>query len=162
MAHIIRKIAGVRWTYTYPEREEDFPADPLGDLVTEKDTLSVFLVDDINTNLEDIELALAINRKFLKPLEYTVLKLEDLEEKGFSLDEEVGKTKIETANNAHRNIVKLTADKLVVLAKITLREIVNKKSKYIAPVKVKQMINKAIESGKIKKEDLDSKLADKL
>lgn len=163
MVSVLRKIdKGDRWAYSYPKKEEDFPADPLGDLLTTDNSLSVYFFED-EASLKIIELALASNRDYIKPLEYLILKLDELRKMGFEFKEYNGDTKIEAANNLHRNIVNLTADKLIILAKSMLKGMVNEGCHiYKTPKEVKKIVNEGIQCGKISKVKLSPEMVEKL
>jgi hypothetical protein len=78
MPLILRKIRKARW-YQYDRSdfpwllEEDIPADPLGDLATNDNELSVWQINDDKSNLPRVAAALAANCDDISNLDYALI-----------------------------------------------------------------------------------------
>lgn len=161
MSFLLRKYIGDRWIINDPFSETTkFPADPLGDLKTTDNKLSVFEIDDKKSNLDNviIGLASAPERKSLDDIEYVLLDTEELEKEGFVIKKSKGKTLIDKVNEVHRDIVDLTAKRLVNLAKIIYQRT---KIKSFMDYKRKQTIKTMMTDG-INKGLFTSKDAEKI
>lgn len=122
MSYLLRKYTINRWIIKDPFSEDTrFPADPLWDLRTTDNKLSVYFIDDKESNLDKVILALASapDKKSRDDiLAYVLLDPKELKKMKFVIEESKGKTRIQKANESHRNIVGLTAERLIELAKI--------------------------------------------
>src|SRR5687768_2781573 len=73
MAFLLRTINRAKWSVPDWMGPGDVPADALSDLRTQSNTLSVWLVDENQTNLETIIEAFAAGRNQLDKLDYTLI-----------------------------------------------------------------------------------------
>ncbi len=76
MPSFLRKIRKTRW-YRNPDfnlwlKENEIPADSLADLNTKDNKLSVWKVEDDESNLEDIIIALTTNGDYISDLSYAL------------------------------------------------------------------------------------------
>lgn len=122
MPLLLRAIRKNRW---YKDNlpwlpEGDIQADPLGDLVTGSNTLSVWLVQDDKSNLNDVLLALGASKDTSSHLDYTIFDLNLLASIDIKLVINAGKTPYAKANCWHRDLVELTANKIIKLAESLL------------------------------------------
>lgn len=122
MPLLLRAIKKSRWHKTGMPwlTQGDIQADPLGDLVTGSNTLSVWLVQDDRSNLNEVILALGTSRDNLSHLDYTIFDTSLLEHISIKLEVNEGKTPYDKANRWHRDLVELTANKIVRLAEYLL------------------------------------------
>jgi hypothetical protein len=97
----------------------DVPADPLGDLATKENRLSVWEVID-RSNVERIVRALAVNRDKIADMGYVLFDSSLLTAAGINTLTENGMTPDEEANNWHRDLIDLSGNKLVILTKLIL------------------------------------------
>jgi hypothetical protein len=100
-------------------------ADALGDLRTQNNELSVWLVADDKNNLAEVVAALSLSADQVSIVEYALISLDVLSDKGFDIVENIGVTPFTTANHWHRDLVKLSAGKvfeLVELVKMAEKE----------------------------------------
>lgn len=129
MSYLLRKYTIDKWIIKDPFSEDTrFPADPLGDLKTTDNKLSVYFIDDKGSNLDEVILALASapEKKYLDDiLAYVLLDPVELERMKFVIKESKGKTRIHKVNESHRDIVGLTAERLIELAKIIYKRTKN-------------------------------------
>lgn len=98
-------------------KSNELHADPLGDLRTTDNALSVWLIHDDKSNLEQVIIALAVNRQQIDKFEYGLFDQAIPLKLDIPMLTSDGKTPIPDANRWHRDLVQLTADKLVDLAK---------------------------------------------
>jgi hypothetical protein len=123
MAYLLRVINGKKWTY----EAEDFrnlnsiPADPIGDILTTKQTLSFFKVGDYNFIPETIIAGYASNRGALQELQVVIIDEIEFTKAELTLEESLGKTPHMDANQAHRELVNLKAKNLISIAKIIFK-----------------------------------------
>jgi hypothetical protein len=112
---VLRKVRRNRW---YKDLQEyswlalgELPADPLGDIATQDCVLSVWLIDDDNTNLEQIIVALAAKSDSLSNFDFALFDLAALTD--FELVNIPGETPDASVAHWHRDIVRISATKLV-------------------------------------------------
>jgi hypothetical protein len=98
----------------------DVPADPLGDLATKENRLSVWEVAVDRSNVERIVRALAVNRDRIADMGYVLFDSSLLATAGINTVAENGMTPDEGANNWHRDLIDLSGNKLVILTKLIL------------------------------------------
>lgn len=97
---------------------DDIPADPLGDFAnTTGNSLSVWLVDEDKTNFSRVVTAMAANRERVDKFDYVLFREELLDTVGIKVAESKGDTPDAEANEFHRNLVELSASKVVALTK---------------------------------------------
>ncbi|MGA2598221.1 MAG: hypothetical protein ABSH09_14670 [Bryobacteraceae bacterium] len=100
---------------------DDSPADPIADLRTDKNRLSVYVISDDRSNLERIVRAVAVGRQRVDHAAYVVFDSKVVEEAGIEIEEVPGTTKDVAINDWHRDLV-LSGKKLAALAKGILRD----------------------------------------
>ncbi len=124
MPLLLRLIRKNRWysDETPPWLQNgEIQADPLGDLVTGNNNLSVWEVEDDKSNLDQVITALAASHDSISNLDYSLFDKNSLSKIGIRVETSKGKTPYEKANNLHRDLIELTATKLVKLAEVMLR-----------------------------------------
>jgi hypothetical protein len=125
MAKLLRKVKQNRWFKTDAQPlldSGDVPSDPLGDLNTSQGTLSVYQVEDDNSNLERIARALALNSQSLDSVGYVLFDASLLEGTSIGIDVTDGSTMDPVVNKCHRDLTNLTGKKLVALTRLILSE----------------------------------------
>jgi hypothetical protein len=164
MPLILRKIRKARW-YQYSQADfpwlldEDIPADPLGDLATNNNTLSVWQIDDNKSNLPQVAAALAANCDDLSNLDYALLDQQFLQN-NITLQPSLGNSPDKTANqNWHCDLVELSARKLVDLAKAILA---HAEIKRIPEKEMLHLLAQAAASGQIERAKLHDKIRAKI
>lgn len=120
MPFLLRKIRKVRWLVEADLdwlKEGELPSDPLGDLSTKDNTLSVWHVDTNKSNLDRLLAALASGPDKLSHLDYALFDEALLSKIGIEFRHSPGASADAAANtNWHRDLVELSASKLVELA----------------------------------------------
>ena len=125
MPLFLRKVRQARWFQSglawVPVG--DIPADPLGDIATSDNRLSVYEIQDDKSNLEQVLAAMAANNQSLSNFDYVLFNVSMLDRLGIEQDEKKrGITADSEVNHWHRDLVKLSALKLVELARGMLQE----------------------------------------
>lgn len=121
MPLVLRKIRKAKW---YKSRsvpwlsESDLQADALVDLSSKGNTLSVFLINDQRTNLEQVVTALAANSNVIWDFEYALFSLEALSTLGIETEYSEGDTADIIVNGWHCDLVELSSTKIMGLATI--------------------------------------------
>lgn len=162
MPLLLRAIRKNRWytSDTIPWLPEgEIQADPLGDLATGHNTLSVWQVEDDKSNLEQVITALAANRDTISNLDYALFDLELLSTIGIRVEVNEGATPYEKANHWHCDLVELTATKLVKLAKVML---ISSSRERVLEKEILSLIKDAVQTGQIDKTKLSQKIVSKL
>lgn len=111
MPLVLRTIRQSRWLEdSFPWLEEgDAPADPLGDLATQDNELSVWIIDDEKSNLNQVVAAMAATRGHLSNLDFALFDLRFLSELNIKIAITTGGTPDKEVNTWHRDLVKLSA-----------------------------------------------------
>lgn len=157
MPLLLRTVRENRWhkSEAAPWLERgDVPADPLGDLATSQNRLSVWEVAADRSNVERIVRAVAVGRNSLADMGYVLFNSELLAAAEIGTATEAGTTLDEGANAWHRDLVELSGNKLVTLTKAILE---NGESGTI----LKKRLRELVEQG-IREKQLPEKLRSKL
>jgi hypothetical protein len=124
MALLLRTVRQHRW-HKEPAKpfleQDDIPADPLGDLPTRENLLSVWVLSDDRANLERVVRAVAIGKDRIDHAGWVTFDSMILERAGIEVLENPGESLDQEANAWHRDLV-LSGNKLVSLAKAILRD----------------------------------------
>ena len=99
---------------------DDVPADPIGDLKTTQNLLSVWEVTPDRSNLERVVRAVAIGRDNIGTMGYVVFDSGLLSAAGIEIRDNPGTTLDGGANPWHRDLI-VSGNKLVALTKAILR-----------------------------------------
>ncbi len=126
--------------------KEEIQADALGDLVTSSNTLSVWLVEDDKSNLEQVIVALASSCDNVSNFDYVLLNVDLLLNVDIKIEPKEGLTPYSRANQWHRDLVELTTNKLFKLAEAIFA--CSDKNR-IAEKKVLNLIKDAVQNGQI-------------
>lgn len=139
--------------------KDEIQSDALGDLVTSSNTLSVWLVDDDQSNLEQVIVALASGCDNISNFDYALLNVDLVLNVGIKIKTKEGLTPYTRANQWHRDLVELTTNKLFKLAEAMFgdsdRERVTEKI-------VLKLIKDAVQNGQIDKTKLSTGIIKKL
>lgn len=162
MPLLLRKIRKSRWykNDSMPWlKENEIQADPLGDLVTSGNTLSVWLVEDDESNLEQVIVALASSCDNVSNLDYALINVDLLLNVGIKIEAKEGLTPYSRANPWHRDLVELTTNKLFKLAEAMF---VHSDRKRVAEKIVLNLIKDAVQDGQINRTKLSAGILRKL
>lgn len=125
MPTLLRKVKHNRWLRepALPWlNQDDIPSDPLADLNTSAQTLSVWAVADDESNVERIVRNLALMSNKTDSSGYVLFDSAILEGIGIDLVRADGNTPDTEANAWHRDLVNLSGRKLVALARAVLEQ----------------------------------------
>lgn len=160
MTLILRLIRQHRWDRPQGGGwlgDDDVPADPMADFAnTTENRLSVWMVDDQKTNLNQIVVAMATNRDKLDKLDYVLFPRAYLDAAEIAWEDDHGDTPDDEANTWHRNLVELSADKVVALTKMVWKR--DKEQERIAKADVRARIVDAVLEDRIPLGKLSRKL----
>lgn len=127
----------------------DVPGDPLGDLATTENRLSVWTIAQDESNLDQIIAAIASTRKKIDHFSYAIFDSELLVTPKISTVVIPGITLDNEANAWHQDITNLSGMKIINLAKIILE---NGKIKTKLKKEIETLLKTAITTNKLPKE----------
>ena len=162
MPFLLRKIRKNRWYKPDPASWlglNDLPADPLADLCTSQNTLSVWEIDDAQTNLELVVTALAATCDNLSNLDYALFNRDLVLSLNIEAKPVSGNSPFVDANRWHRDLVELSASKLVGLAKAIYSEAVKNR---LPESKIRELIKAAVDARRIDATELKPGIAKKI
>jgi hypothetical protein len=145
MPLFLRTVRVNRWLKTEAAlwlAKGDVPADPLGDLATKENRLSVWEVAGDRSNLERIVRALAVNRDRISDMGYILFDSVHLSTADIDSVAANGQTPDAGANSWHRDLVDLSGNKLVRLVKVLLE---NGESGTVLKKRLEQLVEEGIQ-----------------
>lgn len=151
MPFFLRKVRFNKWLRTEEcpwLAEGELQADSLVDLCTDNNALSVWQIDDSQSNLERVIVALAANCYRIQNVDYIIFDQKMLSEIGVRVEKTEGNTHDRDANTSwHYDFKNLSAQKLMRLATMTMNndEVLIRSPKK----KIIQMVKRFVESGLI-------------
>lgn len=151
MTFFFRKVRRAKWYREDPKGQatrDGLQADALGDLRTQENLLSLFIVDDDLGNLERIAAALAANSVNPGNLDYVLLERQAIANLGYTEISNPGETPDRDVNNAHVDLEIPNAQMLVDLAFVFWNQ---GEPNRIQRKRVQQMIRDGIEAGQIRR-----------
>jgi hypothetical protein len=160
---LLRGIRKRRWstdTSISGLSEGEIQADAFGDLSTSQNTLSVWYIEDDQSNLEQVITALSSNRDTISNLDYVLFNIDLVSNIGIQIEENKGATPYEDVNHWHRDLTMLTASKLFKLVEIVCNQ--NSEKERVQEKYILKLINQAVQNGLIKREKLKEKIVNKL
>ncbi len=132
---------------------DDVPADPLGDLSTLDNKLSVWYVDDAQQNLGRVSAALAAGREKIDKLDYALIDIDTLTRLGIESKKTPGESPDDHANkNWHYDLHRLSGKALTSLAKAILPQTESRAR--LLPKKVKELIKAGLSNAELDSERL--------
>jgi len=120
---LLRKSENKKWLP--PEKatwlnEGDIHADPLGDLATKGNTLSLYELEDDQTNLNRVIAAIAATKDNVPHFQYTLIDRYEIESLGIKIKKTKGGTADSVVNDCHYDLIELSGYQIVSLAKMLL------------------------------------------
>jgi hypothetical protein len=146
---VLRKIRKSKWykSESVPWlAAEDLQSDALVDLATKGNKLSVYLVNDDHSNLDQIITALSANCDYISDFEYAIFDKSELIRIGIEMDNTEGDTADLLVNSWHYDLIELSAAKIMALASIISN--LSKRERVLSK-RVLKMVVKAIASGQL-------------
>ncbi len=166
MSSILRVVRRARWrndAFTQLTWNA-FPADPLGDMATTENALSVWLIERDKSNLDEVLTAVAASRERVSNIDFVLIPYQELAElidKYNAIISEVpGKTPHLIANIWHRDLSNLTGNKLLAIAKYFYRY--RQDVDRYMPQTVKELLINAYNNDLIEKNKLQPSLREEL
>jgi len=154
---ILRKIRKAKWYRSEAVpwlAKEDLQADALVDLATKGNRLSVFVVEDDQSNLERIIAGIAANCDFISDFDYALFAQEALDEVKINAEDTSGETPDRVVNSWHRDLVELSAANIFALAKVIATKAERKR---VLSKRVLELVALAVASGQIERGKLGLK-----
>lgn len=145
---------GVSWL-----EEGELQADALGDLVTKNNELSVWIIRDDESNLEQVVAAMAATRHHLSNFDYALFDLQHLSDLNIRMQHTRGESPDEQANAWHRDLIELSASKIMQLAKIIMEEAERRR---VSEKQIRRMIIRAVNADQIDRAQLAPGIASKI
>lgn len=136
-------------------QEDEIPADPLSDLHTKNNTLSIFLIDENKTDLERCIAAYATckSRGELREIDYLIFDEKLIKEVGITYRQQDDNNIIdEKIRKSHWNLYEVSSQKLVALAN---KVIVANNVDTLSIDQVCNLINDSISKGWINKQEIN-------
>ena len=160
MTLVLRIVRQARWdsprTFDWLG-EGDVPADPLGDFAnTDENCLSVYFLNDDRKELNDVAAALAAGREKGDTLDYVLFPQRHIDAAGIEVLSTTGRTLDDEVNGLHRDLVRLSAQKVLALTASVWRE--NLEVKRLDKESVLQLVTIAVCRGRMSLEKLRPKL----
>lgn len=163
MPFLLRAIRRNRWRPELPTwlGSDDVPADPLGDLSTLDNKLSVWYVDDAQQNLGRVSAALAAGREKIDKLDYALIDIDTLTRLGIESKKTPGESPDDHANkNWHYDLHRLSGKALTSLAKAILPQTESRAR--LLPKKVKELIKAGLSNAELDSERLKPEVRKRL
>lgn len=138
----------------------EIPADPLADLTTQENALSLWQVEDDRGNLHRVIAAMAATCDDISHFDYALFDKAIPAEIGIDLEAAPGETPDAEANAAwHYNLVHLSGSKIVELARLILRD---GERDRINQKQVKSLLAQAVAAGNLEIASLKPKIRAKI
>ena len=153
MPFLLRAIRRNRWRPELPTwlGSDDVPADPLGDLSTLDNKLSVWYVDDAQQNLGRVSAAIAAGREKIDKLDYALIDIDTLTRLGSESKKTPSESPDDHANkNWHYDLHRLSGKALTSLAKAILPKTESRAR--LLPKKVKELIKAGLSNAELDSE----------
>ena len=154
MAFLARKVRQDRWYEAVSSPGQPLPADPLSDLNTKGNSLSVWQVTANHTNLSDIVVGIASGWHHVQNMDLVLIDDAAVGGLGINVEASEGQTPLPQARGYHRDLVQLEAQGLVELAE-TLR---GGDFRLFSEKEVGELLARYINEGKLNTLDLNLKV----
>ena len=163
MALLLRKVRDRRWSASDGLawlEEGDIPADPLADLITQENALSLWQIEDDRGDLDRVVAAMAATCDDISHFDYAIFDKAIPTYIGIDLEYALGETPDAAANATwHYNLLRLSGSKIVELARLILRDgerdRINRK-------RVKALLAQAVAAGNLEIASLKVKIRAKI
>lgn len=154
MPLILRKIRKAKWYRSEAVpwlAKEDLQADALVDLATKGNRLSVYVVEDDQSNLDRIIASVAANCDFISDFDYALFAQEALDDIKINAEETSGETPDALVNTWHRDLTELSAANIFALAKVIGTKAERRR---VLSKRVLELVARAVASGQIERDKL--------
>ncbi len=158
MPLLLRKIRKNRWykpDVAAGAPASPMPADPVGDLYTSGNDLSVFQIENDRSNLERVVTALGANAETISNVDYALFEDRLVTQVKLEINETPGGTPDEEVNKWHRDIAVGTADNLLALAKGIYSVC---ETERVSEKEIHSWVAQGLERGELSRSNLNPKL----
>ena len=162
MPLLLRKVTKPKWNHSLDLswlRQGEMPADPMTDLKTEDNKLSMWHVEDDESNLDQVVTAIAATRDHLENVDCVLLDQRDIVHLDINVGRTAGDTPLSEANLWHCDMAHLSAQKLVELAGVMWER---SRAERRLKKAVRQLLVSAVESGRIDSSGLKETLRNEI
>lgn len=155
MPNLLRKINQNKWKTNIPLTRQTYTADSItGCIRTSQNTLSLWkstTTDFNDSDVEELVIALATTTDRPDPIDVIWFNRNELEEKGFKLEDSEGKTPYEAINNRHCDIINMNYEKLGDLAEYIIQKFTSDDNNFKRFPKstVLNLVKKKVQNGDI-------------
>lgn len=158
----LRVVRQPRW-YQQPAliwlERGDVPADPLADLNTTENKLSIYKIEDDKSNLIRVISAYAANRNYNK-LDYILFDWNTFEKTNIRLEKTPGNTPDEFVNDFHYSLIDLSGLQMISLTKTILSSVIE--NERVDQRDVLEMVRQGIVNKQIIFDRMNSSFKEKL
>jgi hypothetical protein len=163
MTYALRMLGSInKWTFNdYSTRKRLINADPIGDLKTTENKLSLYKVSDLDPKKIDKLLIIALTSERpsgLDKFDFVILSFEEIRKLGLRIirSPQNTRTSIKKVKDRHYDITGLYAPDLIILAKLFLKKVnIDKSFDSIKKDKVREYLFEALNNKIIKVGDLN-------
>ncbi len=162
MALLVRKIEKSKWLQNDITSGEDVSADAITNCIkTSQNTLSTWRIDN-EEQIDTAVLAIVSAHQHLDTIDVVWLSQDHLEKEGIHIQDTPGNTPIADLVESHVNIVGLTYKSLGKIAHSIVRRFSNNGVRRYTRTRLKEILRKAISSGRLDAERIAPSIAKKL
>ena len=124
------------------------------DLQTRDNKLSVWVIEDDGSNLDEVVGSIALSRDVLSHLDYVTFELDVVDKLGLAVTESEGVTPVLAANRWHRDVVELSAKDVAELAE----ELFGRERSRVREADVKSIVARLVGGAQVEVAQLDPKM----
>ena len=162
MSELVRKINAAKWRQVSLKKNVDVSADAITHSM--KTTANVFSVWEIDSEeqIDQAALAMVASGDNLETFDVVPLSPTHLKDKGIEIIKNDGKTKVGDLVKTHFVLAGLTYSKLGIIANHIVDMFIGNKVKRYTRDDLRSLLNKAIDDGRLNKEDLPESVSEHL
>ena len=162
MSLLVRKIEKGKWLQNDIVSGEDVSADAITNCMkTKKNTLSMWRIDN-EAQIDDAVLAIVSAHHHLDAIDVVWINKDQLEEKGVSMQDTPGNTPVDDLVDNHVDVLDLTYISLGKVAHCIVKCFHDSSVERYTRVRLKKLLRKAIESGRLETGRVAPSVANKL
>jgi hypothetical protein len=162
MSLYVRKIEKSKWKQKDTTFQGVAPADAITNCIkTKGNKLSIWKIDDAES-IEHAAIAIAASGEHLDTFDIVYFDGIELDKRELLIDTSLGQTAYKDMVSCHIDIVELDYIKLGKFSEIIITELVNGRDKRYTNGKQIEILKKAMDEGRITREDLSDSISKKL
>jgi len=159
----MRRVKQPKWyseaVHPWLERS-DIPADPLTDLQTRQNSLSIYLIKDDKSNLDQVVTAMSATRDSPQNFDYLLFDMEILSQVNIEVRESEGKTPDNEVNGWHRDLIEISGNRLLMLVRQVL-ESDYETDRYLKK-QIKELVTRSMQTGQYEASRVNRSFRNKL